>query len=127
VTRLGLLAGAVLLIGCGLQETGIVAEQYELVIVNESREPQYWSVEQPDGAMTRFEVEPCSSHSSRIDVGRRWEVEWGATYAVTSADVAPLDGVFTVVEIRFDRDGLADVGPVRAANVAAGAPTDLDC
>jgi hypothetical protein len=125
VLRLAL--AAVILTGCGMLEQVPVDPRYALVIVNESDGPVFWSVEQPTGEMTRFELAPCSSVSEPIDIDRAWEVEWGATFAVTAGDVRPRDAPFTVVEVRFGPDGALDVSRPRAANAPPDAPFDLAC
>ena len=118
---------AILLTGCGLIVPTSDEPQVALVIVNESDDPMFWSVEQPSGEMTRFEIQPCSSMSEAIAVDRAWEVEWGATFAVTSADVQPLDAPYTVVEVRFGPGGAVDVAAPRMAPEQPSAPDDLPC
>jgi hypothetical protein len=123
--RLGL--AAVVLAGCGQVRSTAPAPVYALVIVNDSDAPAFWSIEQPTGEMTRFEVQPCSSMSEAIPVGRAWEVEWAATFAVTSGDVLPLDAPFTVVEVRFGAGGQPSVRMPKAAAEMPEAPLDMLC
>ena len=123
--RLPLLAAV--LVGCGLTASTSDGPQYALVIVNESEHPVFWSVEQPSGEMTRFEIQPCSSMSEPIALDRAWEVEWGATFAVTSADVQPLDAPYTVMEVRFGPGGALDVAVPRKAPEQPSAPEDMSC
>jgi hypothetical protein len=123
--RLGL--AVVVLGGCGPVGPTAPAPMYALVIVNDSAASAFWSIEQPTGEMTRFEVQPCSSMSEAIPVGRAWDVEWAATFAVTSDDVHPLDAPFTVVEVRFGAVGQPIVGVPKAAAEKPEAPLDLVC
>jgi hypothetical protein len=124
---LRLALAAAVLAGCGMLEPVPVDPRYALVIVNDSDDHVFWWVEQPTGEMTRFEVAPCGSLSDPIDIDRAWEVEWGATFAVTAADVQPLEAPFTVVEVRFGPNGALDVARPRAANAPPDAPLDLAC
>ena len=115
------------LAGCNPVGPTAPASAYALVIVNESAAPVFWWLEQPNGELTRFALQPCSSTSEPVPVGRRWEVEWAATFAVTSADVRSLDAPFTVIEVRFGADGQPSVGAPRAAAEMPDAPLDLAC
>lgn len=116
-------AATLLLAGCAVLGPG-PGPTYGLVIVNDSDVPVFWSIEQPNGTTSRFEVEPCSSTSHSIDVGRAWEVEWGAAIAVASSEVDPLDAAVTVIEVTFDADGNVDVAAPRHADTQPGAPFD---
>jgi len=120
--RLGI--AAVILAGCGMPEPTVMPPTYGLVIVNDSGDPVFWSIEQPTGQLSRFTVEPCSSTSHSIELGRAWEVEWGATFAVTSDDVGLLDAPVTVINVRFDADGGVDVANPQPAARQPDAPSD---
>jgi hypothetical protein len=93
------------------------------VIVNDSDEPVFWSLEQPTGEMTRFAVQPCSSSSTSLDADQEWVVEWEDAFAITSGEVRPLDAPVTVIDLRFNADGTFDVAPPRRAAVQPDAPS----
>ena len=122
-----LLVAALPLTHCVLIQPTRVSPAFGLVIANESEASVFWYVEQPTGEMTRFELQPCGSTSKEIDAGAAWEVEWGATLAVTSDEVRALDAPITVIEVRFAPDGAVDVAPPRAAERRPDAPIDLAC
>lgn len=119
----------VLLSGCGVLSESIgTAPRYALVLVNNTQESRFWSVEQPDGAWSRFEVQPCSSASHDLGATQRWEVEWGATIAASSDEVELLNEPFTLVEVLFRPDGVIDVAPVRGVREPPDAPLEpLTC
>lgn len=103
---------------------GAPPSTYGLVIVNDSDEQVFWSIEQPDGTVSRFGVEPCSATSHRIEVGRAWEVEWGDAVVVSSAGVSPLDAPVTVIDVTFDAEGRPHLVVPHPAEFQPDAPLD---
>lgn len=125
--RLVIGTALLLLGGCSVLDP-VGAPTYGLVIVNDSDESVFWSIEQPTGETSRLELEPCSAMSESIEIGRDWEVEWGATFAVTSDDVRPLDAPVTVIHVRFDNAGEVNVADPQPAAGQPDAPIDdLTC
>lgn len=115
-------SGVLLLAACGLEEPVGAPNRYALVLINDTQESRFWSVEQPTGEMTRFELQPCSSTSQDLEARQAWEVEWGAAIAVASDEVDLLAAPYTVVEVVFQPDGAVDVGAPRAAAERPDAP-----
>ena len=111
-----------LLAACGLEEPVGAENRFALVLINDTQESRFWSVEQPTGEVTRFELQPCSSTSQDLEARQAWEVEWGAAIAVASDEVDLLAAPYTVVEVVFQPDGSVEVGTPRAAAEQPDAP-----
>jgi len=119
------LAGvAAMVAACGLLEPLPPDPRYALVLVNNTQEPRFWSIEQPTGQWTRFEISPCTSVAQDLGATQRWEVEWGAAIAVSSDEVPLTSAPFTLVEVLFQPDGTVDVAPSRGVPAQPDAPLE---
>lgn len=116
------------LAGCTFGELAVEGPRYALVLINNTPESRFWSIEQLAGETTRFELQPCSSTSQELQSTQAWEVEWGATIAVASDEVGLLDAPYTVIEVVFEPGGAVDVQAPRAAAAQPDAPFEpLTC